>query len=426
MTRFRHGGPAVSHAGPDAGPSRRAGRPGLTRRELCAGALALGGAGALAALAGCGAPAGTDAASSSAAASSASGSTRGASSASSSASAGAGASAAGDAGAGATLSSRVLFVFDTMVSLRGYDMPDGLLDEIEQECDRYDALFSAQTDDSDVARINAAGGSPVEVDPDTAALIARSLEVCDLFDGAFDITIGAVSLLWDFQAGVKPADDAIQAALPHIDYHKVHVDGTTVTLEDPDARLDLGGIAKGWIADRIRQRMVDAGVTSGMIDLGSSSIYVLGDKPDGSPWRIGLRDPSNPTGGTLGVVEAGDRAVATSGLYDQHFEQDGVDYYHILDPRTGYPVKTDMTALTAILDDSTVGDGMSTAFFVKGTQGSLDWIAAHEDEHVQAVFIAPDDSLTFTSGFQDTYDFEDQRTSALASSATDSASADGK
>lgn len=328
--------------------------------------------------------------------------------------------------AGSTaLDGRMYFAFDTIVTVKGAGISDELFDRIARDCARYDELFSAHSDTSDIGRINAAGAQPVEVDPDTADLIRRALEVCEEFDGDFDVTIGAVSLLWDFVEGVRPTDQEISEAVRHVDWHGVHVSGTTVTLDDPQAKLDLGGVAKGWIADRLRKTLADAGVASADVDLGTSSIYLLGAKPDGSDWRLGLRDPANPDGPGLGVVECHDRAVATSGLYDQHFVQDGVDYHHILDPRTGYPAQTDMAALTAVLGDSVLGDGMTTALFVRGTQGALDWVAAHPEHDVEAVFIATDDSLAFTDGFRQRYSFQpaDGAGSSSASERGDSAAA---
>lgn len=333
-------------------------------------------------------------------------------------------SASDDAdGAGPSgLTSRMFFAFDTIVTVKGAGMSDELFERIGQDCARYDELFSAHSATSDIARINAAGGAPVQVDPDTADLIARSLEVCEEFDGDFDITIGAVSLLWDFVEGKRPSDQEIAQAVQHVDWHGVHVSGTTVTLDDPEAKLDLGGVAKGWIAERLRQTLSEAGVTSADVDLGTSSIYLLGTKPDGSDWRIGLRDPANPDGPGLGVIECHDRAAVTSGLYDQHFVQDGVDYHHILDPRTGYPAQTDMAALTAVLPDSILGDGMTTALFVRGTSGALDWVAAHPEYDVEAAFIASDDSITFTDCFRQRYSFQPADGERTASSAQQDAS----
>lgn len=304
------------------------------------------------------------------------------------------------------------FAFDTLVQISAYGTSDDVLSQIQEDCARYEQLFSARIDTSDVARINAAGGTPVQVDPDTADLITRSLELCERTDGALDITIGAASLLWDFQEAVKPADDVLAEATRHIDYRGVTVDGTTVTLADPDARLDLGGVAKGWIAQAITDTLTAAGVRSGLINLGTSSVYALGSKPDGTPWGIGLRDPRNSmaalTGdasGLLGKVSVADRALVTSGLYDQHFEQGGTDYWHILDPATGYPVQTDLAAVSVVLPSSLAGDALSTALFVMGADRARTWLADNADLQAEALFVDADDNVTFSDGFEATYDY---------------------
>ena len=311
----------------------------------------------------------------------------------------------GEGAAEPSMNTGMFFAFDTVVTVKGYGVTDDMLAEVQAMCMRYDELFNAHNDKSDIGRINLAGGEPVEVDPDTADLIARSLELCELFDGDLDITVGTVSLLWDFAEGVKPADEAISEGITHVDYTKVVVDGTTVTMLDPAAKLDLGGVGKGWVADRVLAYLREQGVESGLLDLGTSSIYCLGSKPGDKPWRIALRDPLNPDGDGLGVIEAADAAIVSSGLYDQHFEVDGVDYHHILDPRTGMPARTDLLGITAVLDSSMRGDAMTTAFFVKGTQGSLDWIAAHPELDVEAVFVGEGDEMTFTEGFVDSYNY---------------------
>lgn len=379
---------------------------GVSRRAFCAA----GGAGALAltagALAGCasGAP-GAGGASSSldAPAGSAPAGERGLSASASEATA---PSASADASGadGGQPASRAFFAFDSLVSVKAYGASEELLDEVQQMCERYDGLFSAHSDSSDVARVNAAGGAPTEVDQDTADLITEALSLCDEFGGAFDVTIGAVSLQWDFQNGVKPADEDIEAALPHVDWHGVSVDGTTVTLADPQARLDLGGMAKGWICDRVVEALRAGGVTSGIVNLGTSSDYVMGTKPDGAPWGVGIRDPRGSLGSLMAKLSLAETAVTSSGLYDQHFELDGVDYWHILDPATGYPVKTDMLGVTVVGASATEGDAMSTALFVMGTERAREWLAEHRPE-VGALFIGDDGGATFTDGFEQRYGY---------------------
>ena len=314
------------------------------------------------------------------------------------------------------------FAFNTLVSLTCYGVSRDDATACLGLCSHYEDLFSARKEGTDIARVNAAGGEPVEVDPDTADLLAEALRYGDETEGRFDVTIGSVSLLWDFVEGVRPADSEIEEALAHVDYTKVRVDGTTVTLEDPLAKIDLGGIAKGWIAARLVERLQEAGATAALVNLGTSSIYALGRKPatgdasnaasagtsegtgEGSPWRIGLRDPKDSMGSLLGVVEVADTVVTSSGLYDQVFELDGVSYWHILDPRTGYPIETDLLGDTLVCDDPVRGDALSTTMFSLGVDGAAAWLAS--EGTIAAMLVDDADEQSFANGFEEKCSYE--------------------
>lgn len=287
------------------------------------------------------------------------------------------------------------FAFDTLVDLSLYG-DRSILDEAIAACAHYDTLFSMQQEGSDVWRINHAQGSFCEVHPDTADLIAKALTFCEISGGVFDITIGSVSSLWDFKEGVKPDDAAIQAALPHVDWRRVEVRGNQVRLEDPGAAIDLGGIAKGWIADALADLFRSRGVTSGIINLGGN-VFALGEKPSGSPWIVGIRDPNASGGKSVATIEVRDRSVVTSGLYERHFELDGVDYYHILDPGTGYPALTDVRSDTVVSDLSLEGDGLSTTLFIYGSDRGAAAVEARDG--MEAMFMTEDGSVVCTSGF---------------------------
>ena len=286
--------------------------------------------------------------------------------------------AAGDPYTGST------FAFDTFCQFTVYE-DEGAIAELGRLCNRYDKLFDLYDDASDIARVNAAGGAPVEVDPETAAVIQAGVEWSAQSAGRFDITIGAVSTLWDFDEGVRPADADIAAALPHVNWENVSVNGTTVQLADPAAKLDLGGIAKGYIADKLAEALRKRGVTSALLSLGGN-ILAVGPKPDGSAWNVGIRDPNEP-GGTkvVDTVTVRNCSVVTSGLYERTFEQDGQRYWHILDPRTGYPVETDVVSDTVISPTSTAGDALSTTLFVAGIEAGC--ILADEQEDTAALFL---------------------------------------
>ena len=300
---------------------------------------------------------------------------------------------------------RSTFAFNTLVSLTVYGLPAEDVEACLKTCPEYERLFSARVEGSDIARINEAQGKPVEVDPRTAEILEEALVCAEASDGLFDVTVGAVSLLWDFENASKPDDAAIAEALPHVDYTALTVDGTTVTLADPDARIDLGGIAKGWIAGQMRDDLVAAGATAGIVSLGTSSTCLFGTKPDGSLWRVGLRDPSGSLTSLMGVVELTDCAITSSGLYDQQFELDGTTYWHILDPATGYPIDTDMLGDTVVCSDPTEGDALSTMLFTMGIERATAWLEAERPD-VCAMCIADNDEAVFVNDFAERCHFE--------------------
>lgn len=288
-----------------------------------------------------------------------------------------GASDASSANAGGEgeVKSAAAFHFGVMVSFAAV-CDDSLIAKALERCERLDGLLSMRIAGSDVSKINEAKGAPVEVSPETASIIGRSLEFSRESDGLFDITIGAVSSLWDFAAGIKPSDDEIAEALSHVGYEGVHLDGTTVSLADPLAKIDLGGIAKGAIADDLAGIFREGGCQSALINLGGN-VYAVGSSPSGRPWSIGVKDPNDPTR-AIASVEGSDITVVTSGVYERSFEAEGRRYHHILDPRTGYPVQTDLDALSLCASDSTRADALSTALFLMGGSRALDFIESDE------------------------------------------------
>lgn len=279
------------------------------------------------------------------------------------------------------------FVFDTVVSIEAY-APQDVADEAAELCRHYESLFSNDIATSDIARINSAGGEPVEVDPDTADVIVRALDISQRTDGLFDITVGSVSKLWDFVEGVRPDDDAIAEGCSHIGWRGIGVDGATVTLADPDASLDLGGIGKGYVAGKLVELLSARGCASALLDLGGD-VYALGTKPDGSAWRVGVKDPDG--NGAVRTVEAHDAAVATSGTYERSFSEGGAFYHHILDPTTGMPAATDLQSATALCESPTDADALATALVLMGSNDAQSF--AQGTEGLSFVLVADDGSV---------------------------------
>lgn len=287
-----------------------------------------------------------------------------------------------------------LFAFDTVVTIRALCIQE-TLDALAERCQYFESIFSRTIATSDIGRINDAAGSPVEVAPETADLVSKALRYCAESDGRFDITIGAVSSLWDFKEGVLPAPDDIAEAVTHVDYTQVQVDGTTITLQDPKAKLDLGGIAKGYIADDLCQMLEEAGCTSGCVNLGGN-VKTLGTKPDGTPWHVGIQDPNDDHGSVVAAVDSEGTSVVTSGLYERQFELDGKRYWHILDPHTGYPAETDLVSVTLVSAASIDGDGYTKPLFMMGHDEALAWIESKEG--IEGLVVDTNGVITQSSG----------------------------
>ncbi len=291
------------------------------------------------------------------------------------------------------------FYFDTVVELRLNGTDDqSLIDECFDKMKEYEALLSRTREGSDVWRINHSAGEPVEVSDDTAALIALAQKYYELSDGAFDITVAPYLTIWDFpnNPGKVPAAASLAAARIHVGLPLLRLEGNTVTLDDPRASIDLGGIAKGYIADRLKEYLAGKGVTSGYINLGGNML-AIGTKPGGVPWNIGIRRPFGEASDTITTVKIDGLSVVTSGPYERYFEKDGTIYHHILNPTDGYPVQNGLSSVTILSRSSADGDALSTSCFVLGLERGMELIESLDG--IEALFITDDEELHYSSGF---------------------------
>ena len=288
------------------------------------------------------------------------------------------------------------FYLDTVITLTAYVDDAAVLNDALEECGRYERLLSRTVEGSDVWRINHAGGKPVEVSDDTVILLQTARRVSAYSDGAFDVTIAPVSTMWDFTSGaaVVPDADAIARAAALVDYTRMDIEGNTVTLPE-NMMIDLGGIAKGYIADEVKLYLMDRGVKSAVLSFGGN-IVTIGLKPDGSPWKVGIQDIDKPTGEYMLVSLNFGGSTVTSGIYERGFEADGVYYHHILDPSTGWPVQNELASVTIFSDSSMWGDALATAAFALGPEKGMSLI--EELNGAEAVFISRDRSISATSG----------------------------
>ncbi len=262
------------------------------------------------------------------------------------------------------------FAMDTYVTLTvcGKD-GDALAGEAQREMERMERLWSVTDPDSELSALNREGEA--RVGAETAALLRFSLEMAERTDGTLDPTIYPVLTAWGFTTDEKrvPSGEEIAGALERVGYEKViPEDGGRVRLED-GAQLDLGAVAKGYAGERIAEYLRERGVRSALLDLGGN-VEAVGSKPDGSPWKLGLRDPLSD--GLIATISAVDLAVVTSGSYERFFiGADGKRYGHILDPSTGYPVDSGLLSATVLAKNGGLADALSTALFVMGKDGAV-------------------------------------------------------
>jgi len=268
--------------------------------------------------------------------------------------------------------SETRLLLDTVCTITVYDTAQRpLLTRALDLCATYEAMFSRTVEGSDIWRINHAQGKPVEVRAQTVELIQVALDYSALSGGWFDITVGRLCALWDFNGNpAVPSPEELADARDTVDYRQVFIDGTAVHLGDAQAWLDLGGIAKGYIADQLADFLKEHGVKSAIIDLGGN-IVTVGGKPGGELWHIGVNQPFSNRSEIIGSLSVGQASVVTSGIYERRFVENGTLYHHILDPKSGMPVDSDVVSVTIVSESSIAGDALSTIILLVGSEKAL-------------------------------------------------------
>lgn len=313
-----------------------------------------------------------------------------------------------------TPTSRTETLLHTAVQIQVFHESEEVEAALNDAFDYMEAMevqFSTNLEGSDVYRINqAAGVEAVEVDEETFAVIKQALNIAEQSKGKFDISIGAVTNLWQIGSddARKPSDDEIDAALPLIDYRKVTLDeeNLTVKLEEKGMVIELGGISKGYIGGRVRDILASHGVTTAIINLGGN-VVVMGTSPSNEEgWNVGVQDPDETRGQVVGTQRVIDGAVVTSGIYERFLEVDGVKYHHILDPMTGYPLDNEISGVTVFANTSFEGDSYSTALFLFGIEDGINFVESIEG--LEAVFVDKDHGVHLTSGLKDTFELTNE------------------
>lgn len=293
------------------------------------------------------------------------------------------------------------FALGTVIRLKTFGKRGlAAIDEVILMLNDIDDRMSAFKEDSDVAGISRnAGVRPQQVSTDTYTVLKKAVEYCKLTDGAFDPTIRPLANIWNkgIRQELVPDEGSIKEKLPLVNYKDILFDddSKTVMLKNKGQEIDLGGIAKGYAADRARDIFIRHKVKSALIDLGGN-IYALGGKPDDTDWNVGIQNPFKPRGEYLGVLKVKNKSVVTSGNYEKYFTAEGRRYHHIIDPRTGYPSESRIISATIISENSLDGDGLSTGIYILGAEKSIELIEALDN--IDAILVTEDRKLHLTSG----------------------------
>lgn len=276
--------------------------------------------------------------------------------------------------------------FDTAVTITA-PCSDKVLNGAFSLCEKYENTLSRTKEKSEVSLLS---NGENKVSPDTLEVIKKGLYYCNYSDGRFDITISPVVDLWDFKNEIVPTRDEISEALKNVDYQSIDVFQNTVNTHGKS--IDLGGIAKGYIADKLLEYFKDNGVKSGIINLGGN-VTVFGN----DFYNIGIKKPFTDSD-IVATVKLRDKSVSTSGVYERCFKRDDVLYHHIIDTKTGFPADTDLLSASVIGDTSADCDALSTICILSGLRDAK--IAIENTDGFEAVFIDKDYNLSVTSGLK--------------------------
>lgn len=301
-----------------------------------------------------------------------------------------------------TVRHRGTFAMDTYMELTAYgDNAEAALTAAEGRIHELEKEFSVNIENSDIWRINHSGGECVFVGDDTVKLVETALELGRETNGTLDITLYPVTAAWGFTTENYriPSDEELNRLLEAVDWQNVSVGGGQIIVPE-DVKIDLGAVAKGYTGDELMEEFRKNGVDSAIVSLGGN-VHALGRKPDDSLWRVAVRDPFAPED-DMCSVEIEDCAVVTSGSYERCFTgDDGISYCHIIDPKTGRPVRNGLVSVTVIGKSGVCCDGLSTALFVMGAEKAFDFWRENRD--FELILVTDEREILYTEGLSESF-----------------------
>ncbi|WP_455543170.1 FAD:protein FMN transferase [Intestinibacter sp.] len=302
--------------------------------------------------------------------------------------------------------SQTYYDLNTVSQITLYNVKKSDSEKILKECGNIllniDNTMSKTREYSEVSQINQkAGEEYIKVSDETFKVIKTAIHFSDISNGVFDISIGPIVDLWGIGTdnAKVPNKEEIQEKLALVNYKNISLneENKSVKLNKKGMEIDLGGIAKGYTADKLAQYLREQNVDSAIINLGGN-VFTLGEKAKDTPFKVGIQDPTSEDGTSIGNISVSDKSVVTSGIYERYLEQDGVIYHHMIDPSTGYPFENNLSSVTIISSSSLVGDGLSTTTFGLGLEKGMKLIESLDN--TDAIFITKDKKVYTTSNLK--------------------------
>ena len=297
--------------------------------------------------------------------------------------------------------SESFFAMDTYMTFTAYGMDaEAAVLAAEDKIRELEALWSVTDENSDIYAVNHSAGQTVTIDQKTAELVSFALDMAEKTNGVLEPTIYPVLTAWGFTTGENriPTEIELAGLLDKVGYEKVKLNENQIQTE-PGSMIDMGAVGKGYAGDEAAQVLRERGITAALLDIGGN-IQAIGTKPDGSDWRVGLKDPFS--GNVLGIFQISDMAVVTSGNYERFFVgDDGKTYGHIVDPATGRPVENGIASVSIIASEGKLCDALSTALFVMGLEQAKEYWRQHKD--YEMILIMEDGNIYLTEGIRDSF-----------------------
>lgn len=299
--------------------------------------------------------------------------------------------------------SKEFFAMDTYMEVDAYgNNGEKAVAKAEKEVNKLDSILSTGKSTSEISKLNK--NKKQVVSADTMSLIKESVKISKETNSAFNPTIYPLMELWGFTTKnyYVPKDNEIKPLLNYMDINNIKIDESKneVSFKDSNMKIDLGAIAKGYTSSKIIDIFKENNIKSGMVTLGGN-VQVLGKKPDGSLWKVGIQNPIGEDE-YLGVLQTSDKAVITSGGYERNFTKNGKIYHHILDPSNGYPANNGLTSVTIISSDGTLADALSTSLFVMGKDKAIDFYKK-SNYNFDFILYTSDNKLIISDGIEDIF-----------------------